>query len=336
VIASGSYVNYVYICDGAACNDHRPPQIAKAGQKHPDRSKSKWLENGAAPWKAKATKQPKSKSEPKKRPKSFRGFADVVRFLRRSPLLEHLYINICDSYRLFDQPANVEPIHLPRLLTLSLTADLSYLMPHLSAIPAPKDMLRVFTGGVPYNVNPIAHNATGTPLKEVFVHIWDMLDITQKTPIVDIINTHVPHCSSLKLTHPGTRIRTVAFSCAGSVGVLRSVLDPVRSIRVTGPGWPGLWDWAATDPLHHLASAESVEVAHMCNQRVPASLCAWLLARAGVNRRIRILDLRSCARQRQPDCVCDEAEKDSLQRMGPEFMNAGWAEMVLVEGRAPV
>jgi hypothetical protein len=261
---------------------------------------------------------------------------DLFRFLRLSPLLEHLCINICDSYRLFDQPANVEPIHLPRLLTLSLTADLSYLMPHLSAIPAPKDMLRVFTGGVPYNVNPIAHDATGTSLKEVFVHIWDMLDITQKTPIVDIINTHVPHCSSLKFTHPGTRIHTVAFSCAGSIGVLRSVLDPVRSIRVTGPYWPGLWDWAATDPLHHLASAEIVEVAHMCDERVPASLCAWLLARAGVNRRIRVLDLRNCARQQQPDCVCDDAAKDSLQRMAPELEEAGWAQIVLVEGKALV
>jgi hypothetical protein len=257
---------------------------------------------------------------------------DLSSFLRRSPLLDHLCVNICDSCRLFDQLADVEPIHLPRLLTLSLTADLSYLMPHLSAIPAPKDKLRISA----YNPNHTDYDATVTSFKEVFVFIWDMLDITQKTPVVEIINTHALHRSSLKITHPGTRIHTVAFSCAGSIGVLRSVLDPVRSIRVTGPGWPGLWDWAATDPLHHLASAESVEVAHMCNQRVPASLCAWLLARAGVNRRIRILDLRSCARQRQPDCVCDEAEKDSLQRMGPEFMNAGWAEMVLVEGRAPV
>jgi hypothetical protein len=261
---------------------------------------------------------------------------DLFSFLRRSPLLEHLCVDVRYSRRPPIQPPNVEPIHLPRLLTLDLKTKLSCLMSHLSALPPPQDKLCVSGEAVLYNSNDTAHGDATTSLKEVFIYMWDMLDVTQKTPVVEITNTHAQEHSSLELTHPGTRIHTVVFSCTSSIRILRSLLDPVRSIRVAGPYRPGLWDWATTDPLLNLASAESVAVAHMCDERVQASLCAWLLARTDVNRRIRVLDLRGCTRQRQPDCVCDEAEKDSLQRMAPELRDAGLAEMVLVEGRALV
>jgi hypothetical protein len=96
------------------CSNGMAPRIAKASQKHTDRSKSRWLKNGAAPQKAKATKQPKSKSEPKKRPKSFRGFADV----------RELVVGLCSLpaidysvFRLFDHPewGPVECVLPPRL-----------------------------------------------------------------------------------------------------------------------------------------------------------------------------------------------------------------------------
>jgi hypothetical protein len=226
------------------------------------------------------------------------------------------------------------PIHLPRLLTLDLTMDVSYLMSHLNALPAPKDKLCVYVEGVLYTLNHTAHDATAL-LKEVFIYLWDMLDVTQKTvPVVEITDTHAQKHPSLEFTHPGTRIHTVAFNCAGSLSVLRPVLDSVRSIRVIGLCWPGLCDWAAEDPLHNLASAESVEVSHMCDERVQASLRAWLLARTGVNRRIRVLDLRGCGQPRRPECVSGETEKEGLQRMAPELRDAGLAETVLVEGRA--
>jgi hypothetical protein len=261
--------------------------------------------------------------------------ADLFHFLRHSSLLEYLCVKVLHFPRLLGQPANVEPIHLPCLLTVDLTMELPYLVSHLNAIPAPRDKLRISARSVLYYANHTAYDGT-TSLKEVFPCIWDMLDITQMTPIVEITNTHEPERSSLELTHPGTRTRTIAFSCASSISILRSALDPVRSIRVLGPYQRGLWDWAATDPLHNLAFVESVEVAHMCDERVQANLCTWLLARTDVNRRIRVLDLRGCARPRRPDCVSSETEKEDLQRMAPELKEAGLAEMVLVEGRASV
>jgi hypothetical protein len=259
--------------------------------------------------------------------------ADFCNFLRHSPLLEHLCLNVRYSRPSLSQPADVVPIHLPHLLTLDLTMNVSYLVSHLNALPAPKDKLCVYVAGVLYTSNYTAHNPT-LLLKEVFIYMWDMLDVTQKTPVVEITNTHAQEHSSLEFTHSGTRIHTVAFNCAGSLSVLRPVLDPVRSIRVIGLSWPGMWDWAAKDPLYHLASVESVEVSHMCNERVQASLRAWLLARTGVNRRVRVLDLRGCDQPRRPECMSGETEKEGLQRMAPELRDAGLAEMVLIEGKA--
>jgi hypothetical protein len=260
--------------------------------------------------------------------------AAFFNFLRHSPLLKHLCLDVRYPCHSLNRPADVVPIHLPCLLTLDLTMDMSYLMSHLNALPAPKDKPCVYVEGFMFTSNHAAHDATAL-LKEVFIYMWAMLDVTQKTPVVEITNAYAQEHSSLELTHPGTRIHTVAFNCAGSLSVLRPVLDPVRSIRVIGLCSPGIWDWAARDPLHNLASVESAEVSHMCDKRLQASLCAWLLARTGVNRRIRVLDLRGCGRPRQTDCVSGETEKEVLQRMAPELMDAGLAETVLVEGRAP-
>jgi hypothetical protein len=263
------------------------------------------------------------------------GQTDLFHFLRHSPLLEYLCVKVRFFHRLFSHPVIVEPIHLPCLLTVDLTMILPYLLSHLKVLPAPRDKLRISAGSGLYNPNHTDYDAS-TSLKEVFPYIWDLLDITQKTPIVEITNTYAPERSSLELSHPGTRIHTVEFSCTSSISIVRSVLNPVRSIRVIGPYRPGLWDWAATDPGQNLASAEIAEVAHMCDERVQASLCAWLLARTAMNRRIRVLDLRGCARPRRPECVSSETEKEGLKRMASELREAGSAEMVLVEGRALV
>jgi hypothetical protein len=202
---------------------------------------------------------------------------------------------------------------------------------YLQALPTPRDTLRASVDS--YHID----EADVTAQEEVLGHIWSMLKTMQEIPLVVVEGTTRGR-ALLTVTHPGVRVQEVTFSCAASLNALQSVMRTMRSVRIAGAEetyHSDLLDWAASDPLENLPSAENVVVDHVCAERVQTSLRAWLQARINADLRIRVLDLRACAQQ-LPACVSGGDNEGGVRRMAQELSEAGMAETVLVGGKARV
>jgi hypothetical protein len=255
----------------------------------------------------------------------------MFRFLKKSPLLRELDLNILYVQRL----ANlwIEPISLLHLRSLKLCGSESINISHLRALPQPSDHL---------DVHVLEHGPEVARIYELYDYIWGLIDV-KRSVVIDINAHHMQRDLSmhLHLVHPGLRIGQVSYWWSTPLYNLHTALAHAETIRIdmVEQHYPSeLFERAAQDPHHCLAGVHGVILKQACDAHAHHAFRTWLRARVDVGRRVTTVDLRGCLGQRsgcwgQRSGWLWKEEREGLQRMAEELQREGLAEEVLVEGK---
>jgi hypothetical protein len=255
--------------------------------------------------------------------------SEMLRFLEKFPLLEHLRLEVYYSYR--PPSVRIQPILLPKLRKLIVTLSLDDCMIDLRAFPSPSDELRIEVG----------YTMPASERSQIIDYLWDRLDVEACAVSIsikpfgsssDLVRLHIDQ-------HAGTKTRSVSFQWQVLSQDLPTTLERFGKLVVTMANAPyllQLFERAATDPRGVLLSVNVVDLRGACNPHAVDTFQGWLRARVAIGDRLDLVDLNVCDEDTRC-CLGREEEADVIQRMAIELRTEGLARIVMAEGcMAPI